>query len=98
MMTRRTLFAGAGLSIASLQKVAAAPTGFLERRRNADGGYCWSPGESSHLTPTFAAVGCYHLLRTAIPEPQRVAEFVLAHYPMPDARRTDRPLWRFDFE
>lgn len=96
-MTRRTLMAGAGLSIASRRPAAAAPIGFLERRRNADG-YGWSSGEPSHLTPTFAAVGCYGLRRTAVPEPPRVAEFVLAHYPVPDARRTDRPLWRFDFE
>jgi hypothetical protein len=97
-MTRRKLLAGAGLSVLSRREAAAAPLGFLERRRNADGGYGWSPGEPSHLTPTFAAVGCYGLLRAAVPEPRRVAEFVLSHYPMPDARRTDRPLWRFDFE
>jgi hypothetical protein len=97
-MKRRTFLAGAGLSAVAGSLANAATAGFLEARRNTDGGYGWSPGELSHVTPTFAAVGCYTLLGEKVPAPEKVAEFVASHYPVPDARRTDRPLWRFDFE
>ena len=71
---------------------------FLGRRRAASGGYGWNPGDPPHISPTFAAVGCYRLLDEEVPDARQVAEFVRAHYPVAEARRTDRPLWRFDFE
>ncbi len=102
-MTRRALLAGAGSTVL-ISRAAAAPElaeailEFLAGRRNADGGYAWNPNELSHITPTFAAIGCHRLLQTPVPDADAVAEFVRGHYPVPDARRTDRPLWRFDFE
>ena len=98
MITRRSLLAGAGMAVLSGRAASASTLDFLARRRNADGGYGWSPGEWSHITPTFAAVGIYNLLGQPVPDAAKVAEFARSRYPVPDARRTDRPLWRFDFE
>src|SRR4051794_20185399 len=81
MITRRGLLAGAGLAVLNGRAASATTLEFLARRRNADGGYGWSRGEWSHITPTFAAVGCYRLLGQAIPEAARVAEFARSHYP-----------------
>ena len=47
---------------------------------------------------TFGVVGSYRLLGLPVPESARVAEFVRSHYPVAERRRTDRPLWRLDFE
>jgi hypothetical protein len=71
---------------------------FVARRRAANGGYGWNPGDPPHISPTFAAVGCYRLLNEPMPEPRQVGAFLREHYPVPNGRRTDRPLWRFDFE
>lgn len=98
-LTRRDLLVGA-VSLPALygrentDRVAT----FLERHRNPDGGYSWISGDRSHVTPTFAAVGCYRNLGTPVPQPKSVADFVRNNYPVPERRRTERPLWRFDYE
>ncbi|MCD6049639.1 MAG: Prenyltransferase and squalene oxidase repeat protein, partial [Verrucomicrobia bacterium] len=34
---------------------------YLAQHPRADGGYAWSDQDDSHLTPTFAVIGCYKL-------------------------------------
>lgn len=55
-----------------LSAVIAAPLGaaedkqeifrYLEGLARPDGGYGWAADPHSHLTPTFAVLGCYRLL------------------------------------
>lgn len=52
----------------------------------------------AHTTPTFAVVGCYELLGVPVPGGSSVADFVRNTYPVPERRRTERPLWRLDWE
>src|SRR5687768_11089751 len=46
---------------------------YLESLRGDDGRYAWEEGSRPHLTPTFAAVGCYHLLGRRPPAAEAVA-------------------------
>src|SRR4051812_20914924 len=36
---------------------------YLESLSRPDGGYAWADQEQSHLTPTFAVIGCYQVLK-----------------------------------
>jgi hypothetical protein len=54
---------------------------YLERLARPDGGYAWDELAVSHLTPTFAVIGCYRLLGRRPPRPEHVAEFVRTHHP-----------------
>jgi hypothetical protein len=71
---------------------------YLEKHRRNEGAYGWSSDATAQLTPTFAVVGSYRLLGRSVPDPARIAAFVRTYYPAPEVRRTDRPLWRLDFE
>lgn len=71
---------------------------YLEKHRKSEGGYGWTSDVVAHVTPTFAVVGCYHLLNTPIPDRETVARFIREHYPVPEIRRKERPLWRLDYE
>jgi hypothetical protein len=51
---------------------------YVERLARSDGGYGWEDEPTSHLTPTWAAVGIYRLLGATPPHPVAVAEFVRA--------------------
>jgi hypothetical protein len=103
-MNRRTFLTLAGSAFAApaaprwpetfRRKIAA----YLEQHRRGDAGYGWSSDVTPQLTPTFAAVGCYRLLGMAVPDRDKVAAFVRTKYPVPEVRRKDRPLWRFDWE
>ena len=103
-MTRRTFLTLAGSALAA----PAAPQWpewfrrrlavYLEQHRRPEGAYGWSSDVTAQITPTFAVVGCYHLLGLPVPDAARVASFVPNNYPMPEPRRKDRPLWRIDFE
>jgi hypothetical protein len=84
--------AAAGCSIAlptlvSGQRAAAAPAwrsavlAYLESLSRGDGGYAWEDQAASHLTPTFAVIGCYRLLGQAPPNQGKLAEFVRTHHP-----------------
>src|SRR4051794_9417879 len=53
-----------------------ALTGYLESLSRPDGGYAWEGQDASHLTPTFAVVGCYRLLGRMPPDPRAVAGFL----------------------
>jgi hypothetical protein len=71
---------------------------YLAAHKRTEGGYGWSSDVVAHTTPTFAVVGCYEVLRLPVPDSHGVAEFVRNNYPVPERRRTDRPLWRLDWE
>lgn len=73
-------------------------SGYLETLRRAEGAYGWEGDVTAQASPTFGVVGSYRLLGLPVPEASRVAEFVRTHYPVAERRRTERPLWRLDFE
>src|SRR5687767_14610531 len=52
---------------------------YLESLARADGGYAWEDQERSHLTPTFAVIGCYRALKTAVPRMEQVVQFIRTH-------------------
>jgi hypothetical protein len=60
---------------------APALLAYLQRLARPDGGYAWEDQDESHLTPTFAVIGCYHLLEQTPPDKLRLAHFVRAHHP-----------------
>ncbi len=69
------------------QEAAAAPAWkkrvieYLQRHARADGGYGWDGQGRSHLTPTFAVIGCYKLLGEEPPNKKALAQYVRAHHP-----------------
>jgi hypothetical protein len=54
---------------------------YLEKHERRDGGYAWGDQEMSHLTPTFAVIGCYRLLKQTPPRKNALAEYVRTHHP-----------------
>jgi hypothetical protein len=54
---------------------------YLASLARPDGGYAWEDQEQSHLTPTFAVIGCYRLLQQAPPRREALAQFVRTHHP-----------------
>ncbi|MBN1419870.1 MAG: terpene cyclase/mutase family protein [Planctomycetes bacterium] len=63
---------------------AAAPAAveaYLESLARPDGGCAWEGHPGSHLSPTFAAIGCYHALGRMPPNRRAVADFVRTHHP-----------------
>jgi hypothetical protein len=79
--------AGAGVRFARTGCAAEHDTwrttvvAYLESLARDDGGYGWEDQAHSHLTPTFAIIGCYHLLRQPPPRREELAEFVRTHHP-----------------
>jgi prenyltransferase beta subunit len=70
---------------------------FIARHRKSSGGYGWLSRTKAHITPTFAAVGCYRLLQSSVPEPEVLTDFARSHYPIPKGL-SQQPLWRIDYE
>ncbi len=70
---------------------------YLESLRRPDGGYAWPDQPRSHLTPSFAAVGCYHLLQREPPERRALVEFLRTHHPF-HLKKLERDLRVFDFQ
>ena len=68
---------------------------YLERLARPDGGYAWEDQDASHLTPTFAVIGCYRLLKADPPNKAALAEFVRTHHP---ARLKKREQEHHDYE
>lgn len=54
---------------------------YLESLSRSDGGYGWNDQSRSHLTPTFAVIGCHRILDLPIPRKRRLAEFIRTHHP-----------------
>jgi len=65
----------------ALREWRAAVAAYLETLARPDGGYAWEDQADSHLTPTFAVIGCYRLLGQAPPDRARLADFVRTHHP-----------------
>ncbi|WP_197453811.1 prenyltransferase/squalene oxidase repeat-containing protein [Caulifigura coniformis] len=54
---------------------------YLETLVRPDGGFAWDDQPTSHLSPTYAALGCYQILGVAPPEPKKHADFVRRNHP-----------------
>jgi prenyltransferase beta subunit len=70
---------------------------YLESHARDDGGYGWEGQEHSHLTPTFAVVGCYHLLSLDPPNIPALAQFIRTHHPR-ELKKLDRVQKHFDWQ
>jgi hypothetical protein len=94
LLTRRAMLqelalAGAGALLST--RVLAQVTGqsdwrtalrqYLERHARLDGGYAWEGQDRSHLTPTFAVIGCYRALGETPPRTASLVEFARTHHP-----------------
>lgn len=55
---------------------------YLEGLARPDGGCGWEDQADSHLTPTFAVIGCYQVLKQAPPNAKALAQFVRTHHPI----------------
>lgn len=83
--------AGAGIAAAWLGRAlgedgfeafAGRVVAYLETLRRPDGGYAASLlAPRSHLTPTFAAIGCLYLLKRLPTDRSTLARFVRDHHP-----------------
>ncbi len=76
---------------------ASDVAGYLKGLRRADGGYGWADQDRSHLTPTFAAVGCFSLMGSEPPEKERLVEFIRRGHPF-GIKKLERDLKVFEFE
>src|SRR5690242_19886233 len=107
-VTRRTALAtaaAAGLD-ALLPRTAVAQVrpawqssvlNYLKGLSRPDGGYAWDDQPESHLTPTFAAIGCYRALGADPPDKVRLAEFVRTHHPF-RVKKLERELRVFEYQ
>src|SRR5437762_2066178 len=88
---------------AAAQDKSAAPSWqkrviqYLERHARADGGYGWDGQERSHLTPTFAVIGCYALLGEEPPNKAALAQFVRTHHPR-ELKKLEQEHRAFDWQ
>ena len=71
--------------------------GFLRSCARPDGGYAWPDQPDSHLTTTFAAIGCHVLLNRELPNKNVLAEFVLENHPAKRSR-PESPLHIFEWQ
>ncbi|MGI6457060.1 MAG: prenyltransferase/squalene oxidase repeat-containing protein [bacterium] len=62
-------------------ELEAALISFLESLKRPDGGYAWEDQTHSHLTPAYAVTGCYQLLGTVPPQPDKLADYIRTHHP-----------------
>lgn len=78
---------------------AAARTilGYLQTLRKEDGGYGFEDQVLPHLTPTFAVIGCYRLLKTPPPDQARLAEWVRTHHPR-ELKKLEQERRVFEFQ
>jgi hypothetical protein len=74
---QRTSARSAGLADSHLRELL----GYLESLRRSDGGYAWADQAQSHLTPSYAAVGCYCLFQREPPQKDALVEFLRTHHP-----------------
>ena len=70
---------------------------FLQGLSRADGGYGWVNKEAPHLTPTFAVIGCYRVLREIPPSREKLVEFVRTHHPS-GLKKLEQPHRAFDYQ
>jgi hypothetical protein len=81
----------------STSELTDAVSSYLLARRTSDGRFGWHDLPRPHLTPTFAAIGCFQILGRPLPEPAKTAEFVREHHPF-RIKRLERDLRVFDYQ
>ncbi len=54
---------------------------YLAGLARPEGGFAWDDQPTAHLSPTFAAVGCHHLLGAAVPDAGRHADWIRKNHP-----------------
>lgn len=74
-----------------------AITAYLESLRRSDRGYAFSAQARSHLTPTFAAIGCHRLLEKMPPDRDALRDFLRANHPR-ELQRQQRERRHFDYQ
>ena len=89
-------FAGAEEHLAGADGRAAV-LAYLASLARADGGYGWEDQADSHLTPTFAVIGCYQLLKQTPLNIGALAEFVRNHHPA-RLKKLEQEHRQFEFE
>ncbi len=70
---------------------------YLQTLARPDGGYAWEDQKHSHLTPTFHAIGCYHVLKQTPPNKKALAEFVRTHHPR-ELKKLEQERRVFEFQ
>ena len=75
----------------------AAVLAWLEGLARPDGGYAWDGQNESHLTSTYAAIGCYRALGRTPPRPRELAAFVRTHHPSA-LKKLEQPHRVFDYQ
>lgn len=93
--------AASGIPARAQSPASAAFTGavarYLESLARPDGGYGWDDQEIGHLTPTFAVIGSYRLLRQPLPRREALAEYVRTHHPS-QIKKLEQERRVFDFQ
>ncbi|MBI5835347.1 MAG: prenyltransferase [Armatimonadetes bacterium] len=102
MDRRDALLAVAGLgALARAGQSAPAPTdpliAYLEIHARPDGGYAWPDQPESHLTPTWAIIGCYQRLGQTPPRVAQLAAFVRRAHPQ-EGKKPEYNLRYFDYQ
>ena len=70
---------------------------YLQTLARPDGGYAWRGQGQSHLTPTFAVIGCHQVLRQPVPNKEMVAEFVRTRPPS-RLKKLEQPHHAFEYQ
>src|SRR5688572_5260496 len=70
---------------------------YLESLARPDGGYAWEDQSQSHLTPTFAVIGCYRALQQMPPDKTKLAAFVRTHHPR-EIKKLEQERRVFEFQ
>ena len=70
---------------------------YLASLARPDGGYGWPEQDRSHLTATWAVVGCHQLFQRPLPRPEALAVCVRASHPQ-QGRKPEYALQQFDFQ
>jgi prenyltransferase beta subunit len=71
---------------------------YLQSLIRKDGGFGWDGQPLSHLAPTYAAIGCHHLLGVAPPNPDGLARFVGENHPKEWKGRLEQEHREFEFQ
>ncbi|HEY1378723.1 MAG TPA: prenyltransferase/squalene oxidase repeat-containing protein [Gemmataceae bacterium] len=70
---------------------------YLASLARPDGGYAWDDRADSHLTPTFAVIGCHRALGVEPPHKDRLADFVRTHHPF-RIKKLERDIRVFEYQ
>src|SRR5262249_24358332 len=83
---------------ASSRAGAHAPVvAYLAKLARPDGGYAWEDQEASHLSPTFAVIGCYKVLGQEPPNKPDLARYVRTQHPF-HIKKLERDLKVYEYQ